>query len=102
MRERARGDVRRVYYFFLAVFALSGCLLIHVAQPLTLIVIGANMAGLNFLFLGIHTLVVNRKFLPKEIRPSIFRQLMLVLLVLFYAFFVTMLILAQLFEIRLF
>ena len=61
---------------------------------LTLIVIGANMAGLNFLFLGIHTLVANRRFLPREVRPSIFRQLVLVL---FYAFFVTMLILAQFF-----
>ncbi len=100
VREVADGDVRKVYYFFLAIFALSGCVLIHVAQPLTLIVIGANMAGLNFLFLGIHTLVVNRRFLPREVRPSIFRQLVLVLLVLFYAFFVTMLILAQFFGIR--
>ena len=103
VRELAGGDVRKVYYFFLAIFALSGCVLIHVAQPLTLIAIGANMAGLNFLFLGVHTLVVNRKFLPPEVRPSIFRQLMLmlVLLVLFYGFFVTMLILAQFFDIRL-
>lgn len=101
VRTRTRGDVRKVYYFFLFIFALSGCILITAAQPLVLIMIGANMAGLNFVFLGIHTLVVNRKFLPRELRPPLWRQLALLATVLFFAFFVLMLVLHQFFGVRL-
>ena len=102
VRQRTGEDVRKVYYFFLILFTFSGCVLINVAQPLMLIAIGANIAGLNFVFLGIHTLVVNRRFLPKELRPSLLRQLALVLTVLFFTFFVAMLVLAQFFAVRLF
>lgn len=102
VRERAGGDVRKVYYFFLVAFALSGCLLITTAQPLVLIMIGANMAGLNFVFLGVHTLIINRRFLPKELQPSLWRQAALILTVLFFGFFVTMLILNQFLGIKVF
>jgi hypothetical protein len=101
IRQYTGGDVRKVYYSFLILFTLSGCVLINTAQPLILIMIGANMAGLNFVFLGIHTLVVNRRFLPKELQPSLLRQLALVLTVLFFAFFVTMLVLVQFFGVKL-
>lgn len=100
VREWVGGDVRKIYYTFLILFALSGAVAINLATPLMLIKIGANMAGLNFVFLAIHTLVINRKFLPKELQPPMWRQIMLVLTALFFLFFVTMLILNQVFGMK--
>jgi len=37
----------RVYYPVLALFVLAGCLAMTVADPLTLIVIGADIAAVN-------------------------------------------------------
>ena len=74
MRRRPSVDVRRLYYTILVVFVVWGCIALNLAQPLTLVVIGANVAGVNFVFLSIHTLVVNRRVLPRELRPPIWRE----------------------------
>ncbi len=101
IRRWAKGDVRRVYYTILLVFAVWGCIALNLAQPFMLIQIGANMAGLVLIFLSIHTIVVNRKFLPRELRPALWREIALVLSALFFAFFVANLTLSQLFNIKL-
>ncbi len=81
-------DVRIIYYGVLAVFTLWGIvLLLSGIQPLVLILLGANMAGLNFVVLGLHTVYVNRRFLPKELRPPIWREATVLAAVLFFAFF---------------
>jgi hypothetical protein len=95
------GDVRLVYYGILLVFTIWGAIAINLAQPLVLILIGANMAGFNFIVLSLHTLYVNRKFLPPELRPPRWRELTLVLAALFFAFFVTLTVLNQVFGMRL-
>ncbi len=100
IRRWAKGDVRRVYYTILLAFAIWGCVALNLAQPFLLIQIGANMAGLAFVFLSIHTIVVNRKFLPPELRPSLWREISLVLCALFFLFFVVMLVLYQLFGMK--
>lgn len=87
-RQWRGGDVRLVYYGVMVIFTLWGIfLLLSGIRPLALILIGANMAGLNFVFLGLHTLYINRKFLPRELQPSWWRQLVVVLAVIFFAFF---------------
>ena len=63
--------MRRIYYSVMAVFVVWGCIALNLAQPLTLVVISANVAGLNFVIVSIHTLVVNRRFLPPDLRPSL-------------------------------
>jgi hypothetical protein len=88
VRRWRRGDVRGVYYSVLLGFAAWGCVALNLAQPLTLIVIGANMAAFNFVVVSVHTLVVNRRFLPKELRPSRWREAVLVVSALFYGAFV--------------
>lgn len=82
------GNVRLVYYTILIAFALWGCIAMNLAQPFILIQLGANAAGLAFLFLTAHTMYVNRKFLPKEIQPPLWREVILVLFFIFTAFFV--------------
>ena len=88
VRRWRRGDVRGVYYSVLLAFAAWGCVALNLAQPLTLIVIGANMAAFNFVVVSLHTLVVNRLFLPAELRPSRWREAALVGSALFYGAFV--------------
>ena len=81
------GDVRRIYYSVMAVFIVWGCIALNLAQPLTLVVISANVAGLNLVIVSIHTLVVNRRFLPPDLRPSLGREAMLVACALFFGGF---------------
>jgi hypothetical protein len=78
------GDVRAVYYRALLVFTLGGCAAIALADPLTLILIGANVAAVNLAILSFHTLVVNRKSLPPALRPSRWREIGLALGSLFF------------------
>jgi hypothetical protein len=88
VRRWRGGDVRAVYATILAIFAVWGSIALNLAQPRTLIVISANVAGFIGVFLSIHTIVVNRKFLPLELRPPLWRELALVATALFYGFFV--------------
>jgi hypothetical protein len=90
--KRARkwrgGDVRMVYYSVLGVFTVWGIIILLTGvRPLFLILLGANMAGLNFVFLGLHTVYVNRKFLPRELRPPVWREAVVVLGTVFFLFF---------------
>lgn len=78
------GDGRAVFYGALLVFTLWGCAAIALADPLTLILIGANVAGANLAIVSAHTLVVNRKFLPRELRPPLWREIGLALSALFF------------------
>jgi hypothetical protein len=66
-----------VYYPVLGLFVLAGCLAMTCADPLTLIVIGANVAALNFAVLSFHTLRLNRAMLPGPLRPPRWREVVL-------------------------
>lgn len=82
------GDIRFVYYSVLSLFTLWGIfILLSGVRPLFLVLLGANIAGLNFVFLGLHTLYINRKFLPPQLRPPLWREVVVLLAVAFFAFF---------------
>jgi hypothetical protein len=82
------GDVRIIYYSVMAIFTLWGIvILLSGLRPLFLILLGANMAGLNFVFLGLHTLYINHKFLPRELQPARWRTVVVLLAVVFFGFF---------------
>jgi hypothetical protein len=83
-----RGDVRLVYYGVLAVVVVWGLVALRLTQPIVLLQLGANMAGVVFVILGLHTLRVNTTLLPPELRPPLHRRVGLVLLAAFYGFFV--------------
>jgi hypothetical protein len=77
VRRWRGGDVRAVYYAVGAVLLVWGCIAINLAQPIMLIQLGAAMASLIFVIVSIHTFVVNRKVLPAELRPPVWRQVVL-------------------------
>ncbi|MDV2990920.1 MAG: hypothetical protein N4J56_000574 [Chroococcidiopsis sp. SAG 2025] len=82
------GDIRFVYYSILSLFTLWGVfILLSGIKPFFLILLSANIAGLNFVFLGLHALYVNRKFLPAELRSPLWREAIVLLSVVFFGFF---------------
>ena len=84
------GDVRIVYYTTLTIISLWGIIAMRLTQPIILLALGANMAGIVFIISSIHLLYVNTRLLPVELRPPMWRRLALVALALFYGFFLTM------------
>ncbi len=89
-RRLARDSVSRIYYSLLAIFAVWACITLGRAQPMTLILLGANSAAFISAFSATHVLIVNRRLLPKELQPPMWRQAALVAATLFYSFFIIM------------
>ena len=90
IRARRGGDVRRVYYGVLAAIVLWGIIGLRLAQPIVLLQLGANMAGIVFVVVALHILSVNTRLLSPELRPPLWRRISLVAMALFYGTFVTL------------
>jgi hypothetical protein len=82
------GDVRAVYYTVLTIAAGWGIVALRLAQPIILLQIAANVAGVVFVIASWHLLYINTRYLPVEIRPSPARRAILMAMSAFYAFFV--------------
>jgi hypothetical protein len=78
VRPRAVGT-GWTYYPVLALFVLAGSLAMTAAEPLALILIGANVAAVNFALLSFHTLRLNRALLPESLRPPRWREAVMAL-----------------------
>jgi hypothetical protein len=72
------------------VVVLWGVLALRLAQPVVLLQLVANMAGIVFIIASLHLLRVNTTLLPEPLRPPMWRRLGLVALALFYGVFVTL------------
>jgi hypothetical protein len=88
IRDWRGGDVRMVYYGVLAAVVVWGIVALRLAQPIFLLQLGANIAGVVFVIASLHLLYINTKLLPAELRPPMWRRATLVFMALFYAFFV--------------
>ncbi len=89
--ERVRawrgGDVRKIYYAVLGAVVVWGIIALRLAQPIVLLQIGANVAGVVFVITSLHLLYVNTRLLPRELRPPTWRRATLVFMAIFYGFF---------------
>ena len=90
VRGVSGGDVRRVYYSVLAIFVVWGLIAMGLAQPIFLLQVSANIAGMVMVIASLHILYVNTRLLPPELRPPLWRRAALVATSLFYGFFVTL------------
>jgi hypothetical protein len=81
------GDVRVVYYSVLAIITVWGIIALRMTQPIILLALSANMAGIVFIISSLHLLYVNTRLLPVALRPPMWRRLALVALALFYGMF---------------
>ncbi|MDE2753463.1 MAG: hypothetical protein OXI83_12865, partial [Gemmatimonadota bacterium] len=84
------GDVRVVYYTVLGVLAVWGVIALRLAQPIFLLQLGANMAGVVFVISPLHLLHINTRFLPEAVRPPMWRRVALVAMSVFYGAFVAL------------
>ena len=90
VRQWRGGDVRFVYYTVLGVLAVWGMIALGVAQPIILLQLGANMAGVVFVISPLHLLYINTRFLPEAVRPPMWRRVALVAMSVFYGAFVAL------------
>lgn len=87
VRRLAGNRPGRIYYAALLVFSLWGFVAIRMAGPFVLFQILANMAGLVLAIAGVQIFIVNRKFLPRELRAPWWREGLLLFCSAFYTFF---------------
>ena len=87
IRSWRGGDVRMVYYSILGVVVVWRMIALKMAQPILLLQVSANIAGLTFVIAGVHLLYVNTRLLPEAVRPGVWPRVGLVALVLFYGVF---------------
>jgi hypothetical protein len=85
-RGLSRG-IRAIYYGILLLFSVWGALVIRSASPFQLFKVLANMAGIVLVIAGVQIFIVNRRFLPRAVRPAAWRELGLLACSGFYAFF---------------
>jgi hypothetical protein len=87
IRKRAKQDIRWIYYLLLIVFVIWGSLFMNITLPLIIFAVSANIANFTMALSAILTIRLNRKFLPKEFRGSLFREVVLIANVIFFGFF---------------
>jgi hypothetical protein len=87
VRDWRGGDVRTIYYSVLAAVVIWGMIALRLVQPIVLLQIGANVAGVVFIVASLHVLYVNTRLLPAAIRPPAWRRAALLAMAVFYGFF---------------
>lgn len=87
VRAWRNGDVRAVYYSVLVLIVLWGVIGLRLAQPIVLLQLGANIAGVVMTLASLHLLYINTKLLPAAVRPPLWRRFALVCMALFYGCF---------------
>jgi len=87
VRAWRNGDVRAVYYSVMGILVLWGIIALRLAQPIVLLKVGANVAGVVLIVASLHLLYVNTRLLPEHVRPPMWRRAALVVMALFYGFF---------------
>ena len=88
VRQWRGGDVRLIYYAVLGAVVIWGLIALRLTQPIILLQVSANMAGVVMVISAIHILYVNTKFLPPALRPPMWRRVALVIMAIFYGFLV--------------
>jgi len=81
------GRVQRIYYSILALFTGWAVATLWAASPMDLFKVIANVAGLVLAIAGVQIFRVNRRFLPRALRPPLWREGLLLACAAFYAFF---------------
>ena len=86
-RGDPRFDIRGLYYGILVAFSLWSVVAIRMASPFQLFKFLANMAGIVLAIAGVQIVMVNRRFLPRVLRPSLWREIGVLGCSAFYAYF---------------
>lgn len=100
VRKFAKDDIRKIYYLLLIVFVVWGSLFVNITIPIVIFAVSANIANFTMALSAILTIRLNRKVLPKEFRPAAWREVMLVLNLIFFGFFFGIFLLNRFFDLK--
>ena len=100
IRKWAKEDIRKIYYFLLVLFVIWGLMYVNIMLPLVILAISANIANFTMALSAVATIRLNRKVLPQEYRPALWREIMLVLNFVFFGFFFSMFVLVKILGIK--
>ncbi len=95
IRKLAKNDIRKVYYGMLVAVIIWGSIYVNITLPIIILAISANVANFTMALSAILTVVTNRKFLPKEYRPQIWREVIMIVTMVFFGIFFTIFVLTQ-------
>jgi hypothetical protein len=95
IREWSKGDIRKVYYFLLVAVLIWGTIYVNIYLPLILLALSANVANFTMALSSFLTVLVNRKFLPAEYRPPVWREAIMMVNTVFFGFFFLLFVLTQ-------
>jgi hypothetical protein len=90
VRRWRGGDIRAVYYALLFAVSAWGVSTLWWAGAADMFKVLANMAGLVLAIASVQIIIVNRSFLPRALRPALWREGLLLLASAFYWFFAAM------------
>ena len=82
-----RWIYRRIYYPLLLILTVWAVAYMNTSAPLIILAISANIANFTMALSAVATIRLNRKFLPKEFRPALWREAILILNFIFFGFF---------------
>ena len=68
-RKLGESNAKWIYYPILGIYILWGVIAMYLAKPFFMILVSATIGGYLLVITALHTLYVNRKFLPPEIQP---------------------------------
>ncbi|MBI3910068.1 MAG: Nramp family divalent metal transporter [Armatimonadetes bacterium] len=77
-------QVKYIYYGILVLYTAWGCVTLLLQQPMTMVLIASITGGFAMSVCAVHTVYVNRRFLPRRLWAPLWREAMLVLCALFY------------------
>jgi hypothetical protein len=101
IRKWAKNDIRKVYYGLLIAVLVWGTIYVNITLPIIILAISANVANFTMGLSAILTVVVNRKFLPKEFRPQVWREVIMIACTIFFGLFFTLFVLTQFLGVKL-
>ncbi len=100
VRKWAKGDIRKVYYGLLLGVMIWGGIYMNITLPLVIFAISANVAHFTMALSSAVTVTINRKFLPPEYRPPVWREVVMYINTIFFGFFFLLFIATYFFGIK--
>lgn len=100
VRKLSNNDIRKIYYVLLAAFVVWGVSYMNMTLPLIILAISANIANFTMALSAVLTIILNRKFLPKEFRGSLFREVVLICNLIFFGFFFSVFMVLKVFNFK--
>jgi hypothetical protein len=84
VKNKPSHSVIRIYYGILAIYCVWGFIALTFMSPLKIAIIGTVLGNVALGFSAFHTLIVNRRLLPVELRPNWFMQLGMIVCGIFF------------------